>query len=347
MTSLLIFILTFLSLILKKSKVVACFVFGLMWVLFGWNYWNGDYDMYEAMYENQYELLIDVFKYEGGYDVLMLISNLWGFNFQEFLIIISAFILLSLFRFLLVFSKFPPIVALFFMFALFPLQYVLLRNFLAFAIVLHGMISLLKDAKYKYIKYVLAVLIACTIHISSFFYLLFLPAFFKKKIAPKNIYILVALTLILFILSLNLISAIIDLSPKERNLVYDTGFFQFLLYSLIQIANLYFISHFLHKKDDPNSSDFDIMNKNILYVNILMLFLIVLYFKTGIFIRILINVSFINMVFITNQFRYQKYNTDWNKILIFLYLIFNFFMFVFVVRENSLIPMFEKNLLLD
>lgn len=346
--SFLVFILTFLSSIFKKSKIVAYLIFGLMWVFFGWNYWNGDYDMYEAMYKNLFEL-IDIFKYEGGYDALMLASNLFEFNFQEFLIIISAFILLSLLRFLLVFSKFPAIVSFFFMFAFFPLQYVLLRNFLAFAIVLHGLIPLLKDAKYKYIKYIGAVLIACTIHISSFFYLLFLPAFFKKKLTAQSIYILVTISLILFIFSQSFITAIINLSPKDRNSAYNTGIFQFVIYSLIQIINLYFVNHFLYTKENTNTNtnEYQIINKQIIYINIIMLFLIVVYFKFGIFIRVLINFSFINMIFVINQFNFKKYNTSLNKFLIMLYLLFNFFMFVFVVKENSLIPMFEKNLLLD
>lgn len=348
MASLLFFLSFIFSFLLQKSKLIAILIFGLMWVFFGWNYWNGDYDMYEAMYKDLFEI-IDIFKYEGGYDALMLLSNLIGFDFQEFLIIVSAFILLSLLRFLLIFSKFPAIVAFFFMFAFFPLQFVLLRNFLAFSILLLGLIPLLKDSRYKYLKYIFAVLVASTIHISSFFYLLFLPAFFKKKFTTKSIYILVLISLALFVISQSFITSLIDLSPKDRNSAYNTGISQFLIYSFIQIINLYFVNHFLKGKNKTDSIDDKsyIINNKIIYINIIMLFLIVVYFKFGIFIRILINFSFVNMVFIINKFSNTNNKTILNKCLILLYLLFNFFMFVFAVKEFSLIPMFENNLLLD
>ena len=116
----------FLSLILsgcsffyKKSKGLFVLIFIFLWILFGFNYSNADYFMYNNLYDvpiNQFVF----FKFEGGYSFLMHCSKIIGLNFQQFLITISAIVLLLVYRFFYFFSKFPAFsIICFFWFILF------------------------------------------------------------------------------------------------------------------------------------------------------------------------------------------------------------------------------------
>ena len=43
-------VLSVVSLIFPKSKLVAGLFFLFMWTLWGWNTWNGDYEAYEKIF---------------------------------------------------------------------------------------------------------------------------------------------------------------------------------------------------------------------------------------------------------------------------------------------------------
>ena len=139
--------LSIISFFYQKSRVLFGMMFFFMWVLFAFNYSNADYNMYERFYDVPINKKVFL-KTEGGYSFLMFLGEIIGLNFQGFLIVVSAITLFLLFRFFFIFSKFPALALICFFWFFFPLQYVILRNFLSFVIVLQGFIFILKNDKY-------------------------------------------------------------------------------------------------------------------------------------------------------------------------------------------------------
>ena len=165
-------ILSFLSLFLKRSKTLAFLIFILCFLLFGWNEWNGDYDMYEDMYNFNHSFPQNF--YELGYWKLSAYFLDKGFSFNEYLVFFSFFIIVLYGRFIFKLSNFPAIVAFLYFIVYFPLDYVLLRNTLAFGIILQGIYMLIEQKKYGKIGYILLVLIAWSIHFSAIIYIFFI-----------------------------------------------------------------------------------------------------------------------------------------------------------------------------
>lgn len=341
-------LLTLFSFFLKESKILSTLLFMIMWGLFGWNFWNADFLMYVGMYNIPVSKL-DFFGYEGGYNFLIFCCKSIGLNFQQFHILIATIVLFLVFRFFNTFSKLPAFSTACFFWVFFPLQFVILRNFIAFSIVLQGLISVLKNEKYSKEKYIFFVLLASTIHISSLFYFVFVFAFRKSEIKIKTISFWIVGLVILTILSYNFVFSIISLVNLRKALFYRTSLTLFLAYSVIQILNLFVVKYFLNYNSDSNSNG-DVLNSRrnniILNINILMLFLIPIYYELAVFIRILLNMSIVNIVFITNK-SFLIESKRFPKFLFVIYLSFWFFSFIFLVRQNTIISLFNNNLLLE
>lgn len=337
--------LTFLSFFFKKSKIISVLIFSLMWILFGWNTKNADTAMYEGMYNIPLSK-INFLKYEGGYDLLMYCGKYLGFNYQLFHIIIAGIVLLLFLRFFLIFSNVTAFSSICFFWFFFPLQFVIFRNFIALAIVLQGLIAVFKNEKHNKLIFVFFVLLASTIHVSSLFYFIFLLAFQKDEIKILRVFIWVSVLLLMTIAIHPYINSILYLFPKNKLEFYNTRFLVFFVYSIIQISNLYVIKYFL--KFDSDSYNLATLRENtfIINMNIMMLFLIVVYYEFAVFIRILWNLSIVNVVFIANKsFLLDSNNTP--KYLFLIYLLFWFFCFIYIVKESTILPLFYNNLLFN
>lgn len=336
-------LLTVSAFFFKRSKIILLVLFVFMWLLFGWNYSNADRGMYTRMYDVPISEMI-FSKFEGGYNFLMFCSKSLGLGFQEFLIVISGMVLLSLFRFFYIFSSMPAFLAVCFFWFFFPLEYVILRNFIAFSIVLQGLISAFRNEKYYREKFVLCVLLASTIHISSLMYLIFLLAFKENEIKIKTIVFWIIGLFTIVLVSHDLIFRILSIYSKDKVIFYTTSLSLFLFYSSIQIANLWIVKYFL-KSDDVNGTTIDKrLNVMIVNINIVMLLLTVVYYEMAVFVRILLNMSIVNLVFITNKsILFGKKKIP--KILFLSYLFFGFFWFIFLVKERTIFALFNNNLL--
>ncbi|WP_409025077.1 EpsG family protein [Flavobacterium sp.] len=329
----------------KKSKVLLVIVFVLMWLLFGFNFWNADYPMYQRLYNVPIDELV-FFKFEGGYCFLMYFFKALDLNFQQFLISISGIILLLVFRFFFVFSHFPALLAVCFFWFFFPFEYVILRNFLAFAIVLQGLHCVLKNERHYKLKFIFFVILASTIHISSIFYLIFLLAFREKELKIKTISLIVVCLLLLVSISHHFIFYILSLYSKEKVLFYATGFPLFFLYSSLLIINLILVFYIFKSVNCTQIEEGKRNNILILNCNILMLFLIVVFYELGVFVRILFNISIVNAVFIINILFVNNSKIKL-KLAYFCYLLILFFIFIFLVKEITLFPLFKNNFLLN
>lgn len=339
---LLTFFFIFLSFFRKKSKFLTVIILFYIWLLWGWNYWNGDYEAYERKYNFFLTNVLDS-NYEIGYSALMILSNQFGLDFQQFFQVVSLLIIICWGRFILFFSKTPALYSIILLFVFFPLDYVLLRNTLAFSIVLQGLLSIMKNAKYKYIKYILCVLLASTIHSSALFYLSLIIAFKFKRINKLHVVFGVIFTLLIAILYKGILLNYLGDNSEGRAVAYSHTIMAFLYFSVIQILN-YIIIHVCYKR--MNNLEGGIYNMFI-RVNLILLFLIVLYFVLSITVRLFRNIAIVNTLLMLNICSCYFKNIIKYKILLLLYIITLFLMFILPVIDDTLLSLYKYNLLFN
>lgn len=157
----------------KKLIFVALWI--AAWILFGFNTSNGDYANYENAYNN-FAIGINDNYFEKGFALIIQLFVWLKFSYPAFLIVISAITLFIFTKSLNYLTNNRALTFLCFIIYPFAFDIVQYRNFLAFSIVLYGLHFLLKEkvAKEDIICYILAVLIASSIHSSMLIYMAFL-----------------------------------------------------------------------------------------------------------------------------------------------------------------------------
>jgi hypothetical protein len=348
-------ILSLSAIYFNRSWGVAIAFFVFIWILYGWNYHNGDYDAYERIYNASFLSLADE-NYEIGYRILCIAGGIIGLSFQQFLIIISAVIIFFLSRFVLRYSKHPALFICIFFWFFFPLDYVLLRNFFAFSIVLQGLICIIDNVRFKYFKYVIFVLLASLIHYSSFFYIILIPAFlYQKPISFLYVILTVLCGLILYkFVGQGIIINI--LSGGTRDTQYQTNFITFISLFFFQLLGTSFIIYLFNKnwRDIPfseQSTEESRFYLIFLNINIIVFLVTVLYFDFSIFVRLYRNVAIINCIFILNLvFELDEKNLIGKiKLILFFacYLIFFFSYFIAPFLNDTLLSLFKFNKFLE
>ncbi|WP_411912030.1 EpsG family protein [Pseudomonas spirodelae] len=88
---------------MSRNKLLSVFlalpIFLVMWVLYGWNYWNGDREAYEFYYSTRDTLAS--WGAEIGYGSLNILASQSGLSFQSFQILISFVTLYLVFRYMI------------------------------------------------------------------------------------------------------------------------------------------------------------------------------------------------------------------------------------------------------
>lgn len=342
--------MSFLSLFYKKSKFVTVLFFVFLFLLFGWNYWNGDYDAYESLY-NFPILEVNTDGYEWGYNGLMILANLWGYQFQHFFIAMALFSLALLFNFIIRYSLYPAFFTFCFLFCFFPLDYVLLRNFIAFTIVLQGLIFLIGNHKFKVFIYVFFVFVASLFHGTSLFYLGLLFCLKATKINILFIFFLTFITTIIFIYSGPDIINIVYGSTGGRDEFYDSSFYRFIYNSSIQVLNLFFINYFYKRSLSVISTSEKERRVNLLVmnINIMLLFVVPLYYCYAIAVRLFRNIAIVNVIFMINivMNTENKNKKFYLSILLILYLLYFYFSFIQPYFHDTIFSLYKYNLLFD
>lgn len=167
------------SIIFSREKFQSYITLLFLWVLFAFSYGNADYNIHLRKY-TQYQTLDS--QTEWLYNKIMVIFNHLGLSYQEFLIVLSVFVLLIIFNFVRKHTKSPAWVLAMYMIYPFCMDVTMVRYTLAISIVYIGLNFLFEGEKWWVIKYCICVLIASMIHLSSIFCLLFmLPKFMDLK----------------------------------------------------------------------------------------------------------------------------------------------------------------------
>ena len=179
------------GLILKKGKWLTYFTLFFLWILFAFSFGNADYMIHLRRY-TEYELLGS--QTEWTYNKLMFIFNNLGCSYNDFLIVISAFILCVLYNFIKNHTAYISLVLSLYFIYPFCLDVTMVRYTLAVSIVYIGFKYLFTGGKNWFLKYSVCVFLASTIHLSTFFCLLFaLPRFFSNKQLSKALLIFISI----------------------------------------------------------------------------------------------------------------------------------------------------------
>lgn len=185
-------LLVTLGLIFKKSKLITAIIFLLLWILFGWSYGNADYEIHLRRYTKYVVLSGET---EFLYTKLMQLSNGIGLDYQSFLILCSIIILICLVFFIKSYTKNVNFVLA--LYIIYPLcmDVTMVRYTLATALIIVGFKYLLSNNKLAIQKYIMFVLLASMIHISSIIFMIFIVCklFDRKKIVRITVIICVIL----------------------------------------------------------------------------------------------------------------------------------------------------------
>lgn len=334
-------LLTLLSIPFSRSKLYTQIFLIYLWILWGWNYYNGDYEPYEESYNNIIEAVIS--DYEIGYKLLMLTGNAIGLSFQGFYQIISFFVLVLWDRIIIKESKYPALFTALIFWVYFPLDYVLIRNTLAFAIVMQGLCLLIHDIRHKRLKFFTIVLLACTIHSSSVFYFSFLLLPYLNKISEKKIIAVIILLIFLGVFFNSFLTQQMDENFENRTEIYNSSIITFTIYSSFEIFNCFLLRKVYYKT--LNISEHSNIFLIIYHTSLLLLLLIPTFSIVAITIRIFRNVTMIYLLYLVNILRYRKCAKLALSIIIIYCLVFVLH-FIVPVYQDSIFPLFNNNLLL-
>ena len=124
-------ILFVVALLRPQSKGVAVLIFALMWSLWGWNTWNGDYEAYAEIFINP-----NFATSELGYTILNKFIGLFTDDYQVFVIIISFMLLSSILLFIVRLSPYPALFSVIY-FVIYLEEFVFIRNYILSTLLLH------------------------------------------------------------------------------------------------------------------------------------------------------------------------------------------------------------------
>lgn len=330
------------------SIALALPVLLAMWVLYGWNYWNGDRAVYELYYVTRDTLAS--WGGEVGYGSLNVIASQSGLSFQSFQVLISLVTLYLVFRYMLKRTVSPLSSLILYLVCFFSLDFVLMRNFLSFAILLQGMNALFEAKPYCRLKFFLFVLVATTVHQSSLIFMLFIlmPL---NRVVPLGRFFVVYLVFVLFYVSMRL-SVPLPANVAAHFSYYNTTLKSSFANVFAHLASMVLMTFVVLVERRSLcriecSSGRDKELAFILNLNLFSLFFLVLYFESEIFIRLFRTVLFFNMLHCLNSLFLPRRTYS---LLIFYILVFStylIFFFLFPVAQFSVVPMFRNNLILN
>lgn len=305
-------LLFLLAIFFSKSRFLAKVIFIHMWVLWGWNSWNGDYEAYNYIYIENSTFSGTLLEYEAGYKLINYIISSLGFSFQFFQIIISFFVLSLIYK---VSSNLVRHIALFsacYMLIFF-MEYVYIRNYISHAIILYGIYILFsaKDSLGR-VKSFLLFSIATSIHISSIVAFIFLLADKKGKVI--NLFYFIPIFLFFLLSSIYLFNSSILTTFLGEQVLLRVDRYQteggvsniFIGHIFVVVLILYYYFSVL-KAGHLNDNEKHIFSI-IVNVNILSLLYLSIYYYIPYFSRVIRMLLTLDLIFLISTFRYQTLN---------------------------------------
>lgn len=333
------------GLIFRKSKFIAFALFVLMWTLWGWNTWNGDYDVYASNYQN-----ITFAGYEIGYKTLYNIGNILGLSFQEFLIVYS-FIVLGIIAYIVFrYVPWPAFAAAIYLLIFFQ-EFVYLRYALANSLAVLAIYAGITHQNKKS-WYIGVVLLAVTIHYAALIYLMFIPAFRNGALSLRKSakYLITAALAVLVVMNFSssffntyILYKLSHYAVEEHTITNSAILLLFIIIMVIVVYSKVFKSKTVEIPYKHKLAVNVIYNINILSLLLIVVFAYVPYYANR-FLRYLFIIDmifFIIAVFYAAKGVQRRYAVI---SLIGLILIIGLFLSISTV-EYTVIPLYKCNLI--
>ncbi|HIF9202355.1 TPA: EpsG family protein [Photobacterium damselae] len=310
--------------------------------LFGGSLWNGDRVGYEGFYNTR--LLIGQWGTEIGYGFLNIIFHKMGFSYQHFQIFISVVSMSLVFRYLSRVSRVLFVSIIFYAVLMLPLDYVLIRTTIAYAIVLNALLFLYENKK---VEFFILVVVAFTFHQSSliFAFLVFLPKDFKN--VKFNRYMMISISLILFLIFFRY-SNLLPSGISEHLSYYKPSFKNIIFSVFLNLLSVALIMYDTNVRvRDNESKSYEKYINFIKAINILSLLIIPLYFQADIFVRNFRFFVFVNIIYLVQVALATKRISLYAISYVFIFSIYLFFYYIYLTANYSINPMIESNFLYD
>lgn len=332
--------------LLKKFCLFVSFIF--LFIFLGWAAGSYDVEIGISRYINyeRYESFTEI-----GFQWLINVGHLLKMNYRTFYIVLALFELLIIYWFVLRHSSNPLIVIALFM--LFPMvmyfQYT--RNILAFSFVLIAIHFLIEKKKLYPIFYILFIVVASLIHLSSLFFLLYLPLSFMKKKYVIGITVLLVMVLY-FTSSINILNDFLksllgeDKYAIVSNTTFDEGMIGRVATLTITILEFWIVYFLLSKIFKVDMSD---RYTHIMFcINAASFLFIILTLNVGSgFNRIPTLLTIINYCYFTTKIKNVSIQSNrvfiYSSILVVMIILFWANFKNVELRDAVLIPFFEGN----
>ena len=348
-----ILFISFLSLFLKDKKSIGklsllIVLFIAMWILFWGNLSNADY----LTYLKEYNYIMQTGNFpigrEIGWCLLMKISSNFGLKYYQFLMVVS-FIGLSLIMITVrKYTDKPQFALILYFIYPYLLDIIQVRQFLAMSIIVFCLRYLEKNTITENIKYIIGVLIACSIHYLS---LIFLPLFIIKNLKTKQLYIIVFVAIAVSFYFVNdtfiqkaILSYIPFIQYKENYFLHRArmGFLVVFAIQSIIFGAVYYSKKFLEKHGNK-----EIFISIVYKINVYLFILFPLEMINVIFFRAYRIIMVPNYILFSLVFLELGKRSKVQFLAIIIILVSLLFIYSIVpVRNTVIFPIFEKNLLL-
>lgn len=312
--------------------VYIFFVFFIFsWVLYGGNVWSGDREAYELYYARDG---ISPWGVEILYGYINIFFYNSGISFQKFQVFISFLTLTITSIYLKKTSVFLGVSFLFYFILMFPLDYVLMRTSLSYAIVLNAFIALSQGKRFHY---VILIFVATLIHQSALLFMVFLLANDGSKL--KNTYNYIIYSILLTIISLALSNYNFFAAKIVEHFSYYQTTWKTILSSIVYHSfSIYLIVKNFNRKGPVNTYDAFIRN-----LNVVSLLLFCFYFQADIFVRIFRLLVFINIIYLVQGMFINKKTTIYSLVYVPVYSIYLIYYYIYPTLEYSLYPLLKEN----
>jgi len=296
--------------------------------------------------------------FEPGYLILQKISHYFKLDYVSFRLLLSFLCFLLIRSTIIKFTSNPHFVYLYFLLFLIFINTEQIRNFFAFSIIVYGFRFLINNSLRGKIKYLVTVLLACTIHITSLIYIIFIFVSFKNRKYFIRLIVITTLFLCIFIYiggnNLSFIREIINSfdsgSGKYDAYIEGQTKLGFLYAFLLHFYNIYIVSY---SRNILKASNLD-TNKNafvelIYWINLISIVFFPLFMLNLQFIRLVRNLLIVNYIvfsFLPRSSVKLKRKSIYIQLMILINT-FLWFYYTFIIQDHIddiLIPFFDNSI---
>lgn len=346
-------LLIHIGLIKRQSKILFYIIWILLLLLFGGSTENADRIAYMNNYEQSTFGAFDA-PFEYGFQLLCQIGSFLGLSYDQFLFVIALIGLALIASTIKLYAGNSSYTLSLYSIYPFVLDTVQIRNFAAMSIIIYGSRYILSHKK-EYIKYIISILLASSVHVSALFYFSGLIVAFKNTKKLFTIVVVAAISSIFLIpIILPYLTVITSIEKIEAYTLTETSMFTkvgIIAYFAYFISLLLIARNILNRvqREDnaPSQSKFvQIDPEAVLKINIICIPILYLMIDNLNFFRVCRNIMVINYILfalcLSKMKRSIMYYVFFWCILILA--VASFIIFIVVAPVTNIVdPLFENN----